>query len=408
MPTIWKRTFALAAPTVLAAAMMFPYTAAQAQTRSCASGNSSQACNKAATTAKGKTPSTTQARTSRQTTARPAAASSAKSSAKSTARTQTARTQTATTRTASARTGATAARSRPAAQPVAARAASRPVAVARAASVSVATTAAAASVAPLMVAANTSRAEAAALRSNVAYVQDLETSTVLFSKNERVVAPIASISKLMTALVVVDANQPLDEVLEITSDDIDRLRHAPSRLTVGTRLTRADMLHLALMSSENRAANALGRHYPGGLPAFARAMNAKARALGMYDTHFVEPTGLSSENVSTPRDLVRLIRATGQRPLIHRYSTDTEKQVRVGSGRVEMFRNTNLLVRRDDWDIKVSKTGFINEAGECLVMMARMNGRDVAIVLLNSQGKLSRIGDAVRLRNLLQKDVAML
>ncbi|RYF54745.1 MAG: D-alanyl-D-alanine endopeptidase [Comamonadaceae bacterium] len=267
---------------------------------------------------------------------------------------------------------------------------------------------AAAAALPASLSANTSRAEAASLRSNVAYVQDLETSTVLFSKNEGIVAPIASISKLMTALVVVDANQPLDEIIEITSDDIDRVRHAPSRLTVGTRLTRADMLHLALMSSENRAANSLGRHYPGGLPAFARAMNAKARALGMYDTHFVEPTGLSSQNVSSPRDLVRMIRAAAQRPLIHRYSTDTEMQVRVGSGRVEMFRNTNALVRKDDWDIKVSKTGYINEAGECLVMLTRVNGRDLAIVLLNSQGKFSRIGDAVRLRTLLQKEVAML
>ncbi len=261
---------------------------------------------------------------------------------------------------------------------------------------------------PLVVSANTSRADAASLRSNVAYVQDLETSTVLFSKNGATVAPIASISKLMTALVVIDANQPLDQILEITHHDVDRLRNAPSRLNVGTKLTRADMLHLALMSSENRAANALGRHYPGGLAAFARAMNNKARSLGMYDTHFVEPTGLSSENVSSPRDLVRLIRATAQRPLIHRYSTGDSYQVRVGNGRVETFRNTNLLVRKDDWDIRVSKTGYISEAGECLVMLTRVNGRDLAIVLLNAQGKLSRIGDAVRLRNLLEKEVAML
>ncbi|MDQ8032538.1 D-alanyl-D-alanine endopeptidase [Bordetella genomosp. 1] len=250
-------------------------------------------------------------------------------------------------------------------------------------------------------------AEARALRSTTAYVQDLETSTVMFAKNENVVRPIASISKLMTALVVVDANLPMDEVIEVTDDDVDTLKHTTSRLRVGTRLTRGDMLHLALMSSENRAAHALGRNYPGGLNAFVTAMNAKARSLGMLSTHFIEPTGLSSENVSSPHDLARLLRAAAQRPLIHRYSTDTEYDVEINN-RTQTFRNTNLLVRKPDWDIKVSKTGFINEAGECLVMLARINGRDVAIVLLDSQGKLSRIGDAVRIRRILQSDVAML
>lgn len=251
------------------------------------------------------------------------------------------------------------------------------------------------------------RADIEALRSSTAYVQDLETSTVLFAKNDNVVRPIASISKLMTALVVVDANQPMDEMLEITEEDIDTLKHTSSRLAVGTRLSRGDMLHLALMSSENRAANALGRHYPGGLPAFVEAMNSKARALGMASTRFIEPTGLSSRNVSSPRDLARLLRAASQRPLIHRYSTDDQYEVDIGN-RTQVFRNTNLLVRKPDWDIKVSKTGYINEAGECLVMLARINGRDVAMVLLDSQGKLSRIGDAVRLRRILQSDVAML
>ncbi|WP_055326930.1 D-alanyl-D-alanine endopeptidase, partial [Bordetella pertussis] len=250
-------------------------------------------------------------------------------------------------------------------------------------------------------------AEAAALRSSTAYVQDLETSTVLFAKNENVVRPIASISKLMTALVVVDANLPMDEMIEITDDDVDTLKHTTSRLRVGTVLSRGDMLHLALMSSENRAAHALGRNYPGGMPAFVAAMNAKARSLGMLNTRFVEPTGLSSENVSSPRDLARMLRAASQRPLIHRYSTDTEYEVEINN-RTQTFRNTNLLVRKPDWDIKVSKTGFINEAGECLVMLARINGRDMAIVLLDSQGKLSRIGDAVRIRRIVQNDVAML
>ncbi|WP_256943396.1 D-alanyl-D-alanine endopeptidase [Achromobacter xylosoxidans] len=250
------------------------------------------------------------------------------------------------------------------------------------------------------------RAEVAALRSSTAYVQDLETSTVIFAKNENVVRPIASISKLMTAVVVVDANLPMDEMLEITDDDVDGLKHTTSRLRVGTKLTRGDMLHLALMSSENRAANALGRHYPGGLPAFVAAMNAKAQALGMTSTRFIEPTGLSSDNVSSPHDLARLLRAASQRPLIHRYSTDTEYDVEVNN-RTQTFRNTNLLVRKPDWDIKVSKTGYINEAGECLVMLARINGRDLAIVLLDSQGKLSRIGDAVRIRRIVQNEVAM-
>ena len=250
------------------------------------------------------------------------------------------------------------------------------------------------------------RAEAAALRSSTAYVQDLETSTVIFAKNENVVRPIASISKLMTAVVVVDANLPMDEMLEITDDDVDELKHTTSRLRVGTRLSRGDMLHLALMSSENRAANALGRHYPGGLPAFVAAMNAKAQSLGMTSTRFIEPTGLSSNNVSSPHDLARLLRAASQRPLIHRYSTDTEYEVEINN-RTQTFRNTNLLVRKPDWDIKVSKTGYINEAGECLVMLARINGRDLAIVLLDSQGKLSRIGDAVRIRRIVQSEVAM-
>ncbi|WP_427184817.1 D-alanyl-D-alanine endopeptidase [Bordetella bronchialis] len=254
----------------------------------------------------------------------------------------------------------------------------------------------------------TTSAQAAALRSSVAYVQDLATSTVLFSKNEDTIRPIASISKLMTALVVVDANQPMDDMLEVTDDDIDRLRRAASRLPVGSRLSRADMLHVALMSSENRAAHALGRYYPGGMPAFVKAMNAKARELGMMDTHFVEPTGLSSENVSSPRDLVRLLRAASQRPLIHRYTTDTEYDVDMGRGQMRTFRNTNALVRSADWDIKVSKTGFINEAGECLVMLAHIQGRDLAIVLLDSQGKYSRIADAVRIRKFVQNEVAMM
>jgi D-alanyl-D-alanine endopeptidase (penicillin-binding protein 7) len=250
----------------------------------------------------------------------------------------------------------------------------------------------------------------AMLRSEVAFVQDLESSHVLYEKNGDEVRPIASISKLMTALVVAEAGLPMDEVLEISDADVDRVRHSRSRLRVGTQLSRADMLHLALMSSENRAAHALGRYYPGGMPAFVRAMNDKARALGMRKTRFVEPTGLSSENVSSPRDLVRLLGAVSKQPLIHRYTTDDSYLVDVGRGRQLVYNNTNRLVKNSDWDIRISKTGFINEAGECLVMLTRIDNRDVAIVLLNSTGRYSRIGDAVRIRNLVENDsnVAML
>lgn len=250
----------------------------------------------------------------------------------------------------------------------------------------------------------------AMLRSEIAFVQDLDSAHVLYDKNSDEVRPIASISKLMTALVVAESGLPLDEILQISDADVDRVRHSRSRLPVGAELTRADMLHLALMSSENRAAHALGRYFPGGMPAFVRAMNDKARALGMRKTRFVEPTGLSSENVSTPRDLVKLLRATGKQPLIHRYTTDDQYAVEVGRGRQLVYNNTNRLVRNADWDIKVSKTGFINEAGECLVMLTRIDNREVAIVLLNSSGRYSRIGDAVRIRNLVENDshVAML
>lgn len=248
------------------------------------------------------------------------------------------------------------------------------------------------------------------MRSEVAYVQDLASSTVLYDKNSEEVRPIASISKLMTALVIAEARQPMDAVLSISDADVDRLRHSRSRLSVGAELSRADMLHLALMSSENRAAHALARYYPGGLPAFVRAMNDKARALGMRNTHFVEPTGLSSENVSSPRDLVRLLQAASKQPLIHRYTTDDTYQVQIGKGRQLVYNNTNRLVSNSNWDIKISKTGFINEAGECLVMLTRIGDRDLAIVLLNSSGRYSRIGDAVRLRNLVENSnvIAML
>jgi D-alanyl-D-alanine endopeptidase (penicillin-binding protein 7) len=248
------------------------------------------------------------------------------------------------------------------------------------------------------------------LLSESVLVQDVESSAILYSKNSDEVRPIASISKLMTALVIAEAQQPLDQMIEITDADVDRLRHSRSRLQVGSQLTRTDMLHLALMSSENRAAHALARYYPGGMSAFVRAMNDKARSLGMRKTHFIEPTGLSSENVSTPRDLIKLLRAASKQPLIHRYTTDDTYQVEVAKGRQLVYNNSNSLVRNPDWHIQVSKTGFINEAGECLVMLTQIDKREVAIVLLNSTGRYSRVGDAMRVRQLVEKeiDVAML
>jgi len=239
------------------------------------------------------------------------------------------------------------------------------------------------------------------LRSNVVFVQDLNSKAVLYSRNEQVVRPIASITKLMTAVIVVDAKLPMNEVIQITQADVDVVKHSRSRLAVGAKHTRSDLMHLALMSSENRAAHALGRTYPGGMTAFVSAMNTKARELGMMQSTFVDPTGLSSANVSTPRDLVKLLQASASRPSIRFYTTDQQYEVR-SAGHPTLFRNTNMLVSNPSWDIKVSKTGFINEAGQCLVMVARINNRDTAIVLLNAEGKGTRIGDAIKIRQMIQ------
>jgi D-alanyl-D-alanine endopeptidase (penicillin-binding protein 7) len=241
-----------------------------------------------------------------------------------------------------------------------------------------------------------------AVRSNVVLVQDLSSNTTLFSRNEDTARPIASITKLMTAVVIVDANQSMSDIIEVTSSDIDTVKHSRSRLPVGTKLSRGDMMHLALMSSENRAASALGRNYPGGMTAFVTAMNNKAKQLGMTQSRFVEPTGLSSENVSSPRDLVKLLQASASRPAIRQYTTDDQHEVR-SSGHATLFRNTNMLVMNPTWDIKVSKTGYINEAGQCLVMVARINNRDMAIVLLNAEGKGTRVGDAVKIKQWVQQ-----
>ncbi len=226
---------------------------------------------------------------------------------------------------------------------------------------------------------------------------DQDTKEVLFSKNPQAVLPIASITKLMTALVVTEARQSLDEVLEITQEDVDTEKGSRSRLVVGTQLSRENMLHLALMSSENRAAHALGRHYPGGIDAFVAAMNRRARDLGMGDTRYVEPTGLSSLNQSSARDLATLVNAAHQHRIIRELSTSLEYQVEVGN-RELMFRNTNGLVRSPAWDIGLQKTGYISEAGRCLVMQTQLAGRKLIMVFLDSAGKYSRIGDAERVR----------
>ena len=240
-------------------------------------------------------------------------------------------------------------------------------------------------------------ADALELKSGVALVLDQDTNEVLFSKNPRAVLPIASLTKLMTAMIVTGAEQPLDEMITITDDDIDTEKGSRSRLRVGTTLRREEMLHLALMSSENRAAHALGRNYPGGLSAFVAAMNRKARALGMSDTHYVEPTGLSSQNQSSARDLATLVKAAHEVPIIRELSTSPEFMVEVGNRPVQ-FRTTNGLVKSPEWDIGLQKTGYISEAGRCLVMQAKLAGRHLIMVFLDSAGKYSRIGDAERVR----------
>ncbi len=245
------------------------------------------------------------------------------------------------------------------------------------------------------------------LASATVLVQDIHSQDILVAKNEHAIVPIASITKLMTALVVVDANQALNEVIEITAEDIDSEKHTTSRLSIGTKLIRSELLQLALMSSENRAAHALGRNYPGGLQGFVQAMNAKAQLLGMHDTRYIEPTGLSSRNVSSPTDLVRLMQTAALRPLIRQYTTSTEMAVTVNN-RVQQFRNTNALVKNPSWDISVSKTGFINEAGRCLVMLTSIEGRDLAIVLLDSAGTMTRTADAVRIRQWVEREIRTL
>jgi D-alanyl-D-alanine endopeptidase (penicillin-binding protein 7) len=240
------------------------------------------------------------------------------------------------------------------------------------------------------------------LKSNAAVVIDQRTSQVLFEKNAAVPLPIASLTKLMTAMIVVESRQNMDEVLEVTTDDIDREKNSTSRLRVGSHMSRANMLHIALMSSENRAASALGRNYPGGLPAFVAAMNAKAKALGMMDTRYVDSTGLSSHNVASARDLARLVVAAYQYPVIRDYSTDENYAVDTGNGHQLQYMNSNRLVKNPGWDIGLQKTGYISEAGRCLLMQSRIDGRPVVMVFLDSKGKDSRLADAGRVRKWLE------
>jgi len=239
--------------------------------------------------------------------------------------------------------------------------------------------------------------DALALKSSVALVMDQDTKEVLFSKNEQAVLPIASITKLMTGLLVSEGNLPMDENITISQADVDTEKGSSSRLAVGTELSRGELLHLALMSSENRAAHALGRTYPGGLPHFVELMNARAKALGMNDTNYAEPTGLSSKNQSSARDLATLVNFAYGDPTLRELSTSTGYQVEVGR-RTLQFNNTNRLVKNPAWDIGIQKTGYITEAGQCLVMQAKIAGRKLIMVFLDSAGKLSRIADAERVR----------
>ena len=247
------------------------------------------------------------------------------------------------------------------------------------------------------------------LQSSGVLVLDPTTGQTLYSKNADHAAPIASITKLMTAMVVLDAKLPLDEVLQISSDDIDMVKGTKSRLPIGAHFRRDDLMRLALMASDNRAASALGRNYPGGLEAFVAAINAKAAALGLTQTHYVDSSGLSPENVSSPADLGKLVAAASQYELIREYTTTPAVTVQLPNSKRKLsFINTNGLVRHSDWKIGLSKTGYINEAGKCLVMQAMIANQPIVIVLLDSWGRLTRVADANRIRRWLEKNSSRL
>ena len=248
--------------------------------------------------------------------------------------------------------------------------------------------------------------DALGLHSSVALVVDQETREVLYSKNDHAVLPIASLTKLMTGLVIAEAKLPMDERIRITQADVDTEKGSSSRLAVGTELSRGDLMHLSLMSSENRAAHALGRTFPGGMDLFVSRMNQRARALGMKDTRYVEPTGLSSQNQSSANDLAVLAAKAYDEPMLRELSTSHGREVSVGR-RTLQYNNTNGLVKSPQWDIGLQKTGYISEAGRCLVMQAQVAGRNLIMVFLDSAGKFSRIGDAERVRKWLEQKSSM-
>lgn len=235
------------------------------------------------------------------------------------------------------------------------------------------------------------------LNSSVALVADADTQEVLYAKNPHVVLPIASLTKVMTVVVTLEAGLDLDELITITADDIDYYKNTRSRLKPGTQFTRRELIHLALMASENRAASALGRSYPGGMAACVAQMNRRAKALQMINTNFAETTGLSVDNKSSANDLARMVLHAQHFPLIRQFSTDPQFSVSTDRGELS-FRNTNRLIKQKEWDIQVQKTGFINEAGRCLVMQAKVGGRNLVIVLLDALGSKARFADAERIR----------
>jgi len=244
------------------------------------------------------------------------------------------------------------------------------------------------------------------LNSSVALVVDQSTGEVLFSKNDSAVLPIASLTKLMTGLVIAESNLRMDEMVTITRADVDTYKGSSSRLAVGARLSRGELMHLSLMSSENRAAHALGRTYPGGMDRFVHMMNLKARELGMTDTHYVEPTGLHSRNRSSARDLATLVNVAYDQPMLRDLSTSLSHEVHVGS-RTLTYNNSNRLVRSSDWDIGLQKTGYISEAGRCLVMQANVAGRQLIMVFLDAAGSISRAQDAERVRRWVEVQYGM-
>ena len=247
------------------------------------------------------------------------------------------------------------------------------------------------------------------LQSSGVLVLDANTGTTIYSKNADHQAPIASITKLMTAMVVLDAKLPLDEVLQITSEDLDLIKNTKSRLPIGAHFRRDDLMRLALMASDNRAASALGRNYPGGILAFVDAMNAKAKELGLTSTHYVDSSGLAPGNVSSAQDLGKLVGIASKYDLIREYTTTAAVNVQLPEAKRPLtFVNTNSLVRASDWQIGLSKTGYINESGKCLVMQAMIANQPIVIVLLDSWGRLTRVGDAIRIRKWLEKNPSRL